>query len=148
MGAKTYLELGVGSSWEQDKAGIHVATIDLLPNGQSGIRHFQGDSHDPSMVEHILAYFRAEPDIVFIDAGHDYASCRADFDRWYPHARMAVGFHDIRLKEGCDLTWEEVSQQYPSVEIVGRDHESANKWQGNAGERGYLNAGGVGVIWK
>jgi cephalosporin hydroxylase len=151
MGAKTYVELGIGSSWEQSHAGMVVVTVDILPNGfphPEHIRHFQGDSHDPAIRDQVLAHLQCEPDIVFIDADHSYAGCRADFDLWYPHARMAVAFHDIRLREGCDRVWEEVSQQYPSIEIIGRDHASAVTWQNNAGDAGRLNAGGIGVIFK
>jgi hypothetical protein len=148
MGAKTYVELGVGSSWEQSQAGIRVVTVDVLPNGLSGIDHVQGNSHDLDTMFRVLNILGGPPDIVFIDADHSYDGCRMDFDMWYPAAKLAVGFHDIYLGEGCDRFWNEVSQQYPSVEICGRDHESATKWQGQPGDEGRLRAGGIGVIWK
>ena len=148
LGAKSYVELGVGSSWEQSNAGLTVVTVDLLPNGFPNIPHIQGDSHDPSVVDRVLTTIGSPPDIVFIDADHSYEGCRSDFNLWYPHARLAVGFHDIRLAEGSDRVWEELSQQYPSVEIVGRDHQSAMDWQHSHNGDGRLNAGGIGVIFK
>jgi hypothetical protein len=147
LGATSYVELGCGSSHEQHKAGMRVVTVDLLPNGLSGIHHVQGDSHDPLMVPAIYAILDGPPDIVFIDADHSYEGCKADFDLWHPVARIAVGFHDILLGEGCNRFWDEISQQHPSVQIVGRDHASAAAWQGSH-NNGHVNAGGIGVIFK
>ena len=147
LGAETYVELGCGSSHEQHKAGLRVVTVDLLPNGLPGIDHVQGNTHELETLHQVLTLLGGPPDIVFIDADHSYDGCKADFDVWYPAAAMAIGFHDILLGEGCDRFWREVSKQYPSVQIVGQDHESAAKWQGGHND-GQINAGGIGVIFK
>lgn len=147
LGAESYVELGVGSSHEQQKAGMHVVTVDLLSNGLAGIEHVQGNSHDEDIMFKVLAKLGGDPDIVFIDADHSYDGCKADFDMWYPFAKLAVGFHDVLLGEGCDRFWREISKQYPSVQIVGQDHKSAAKWQGGHND-GQIAAGGIGVIFK
>jgi len=146
LGALSYVELGVGSAWDIPVA--IAVTVDLLPNGLPGIPHIRGNSHDLATLHAVLDYLHGPPDIVFIDADHTYEGCKADFDVWYPAARLAVGFHDIRLREGCDRFWDEISQQYPSVEIVGRDHASAMAWQHSHDGTGRLYAGGIGVIFK
>jgi len=149
LGARSYVELGVGSAWSIRDAGVtNIVTVDLLPGGLPGIPHVQGNSHDLESLHQVLTLLGGPPDIVFIDADHTYEGCRDDFDMWYPAARLAIGFHDIRLREGCDRFWDEVSQQYSSVEIIGRDHASAEKWQGTHDGAGRLWAGGIGVIFK
>ena len=147
LGARTYVELGCGSSHEQAKAGIRVVTVDLLPNGISGISHVQGDTHDPVTRDRVLGILGTPPDIVFIDADHAIEAVRADFNLWYPVTTMAIGFHDI-LMDGVSQFWNEVKRQYPSVEIIARDVASANDWQRGSGSNGDLNVGGIGVIFK
>jgi len=149
LDARSYVELGVGSAWSIRDAGVYnIVTVDLLPNGLPGIPHFQGNSQDPDVMGVVVGLLRCRPDVVFIDADHTYEGCMRDFEVWYPVAQMAVGFHDIRLREGCDRAWDEISQRYPSIEIGGRDHASAVKWQGTHDGSGRLNAGGIGVIFK
>jgi hypothetical protein len=148
LGAQSYVELGVGSAWSIRDAGVpNIMTIDLLPNGLPGIPHIQGNSQDLAVRMEAVVKLGSMPDVVFIDADHSYQGCQRDFETWYPVAQMAVGFHDITLREGCDRFWEEICKQYPSVDILGRDHESAMKWQGGHSD-GRLNAGGIGVIFK
>jgi hypothetical protein len=149
LGARSYVELGVGSAWSIRDAGIaNIVTVDLLPNGLPGLDHVQGSSQDPATQVHAVTRLGTNPDVVFIDADHSYEGCKRDFELWHPIAQMAVGFHDIRLAEGSDRLWEEVSQQYPSIEIIGRDLASAQQWQHTDGEAGRLRAGGIGVIFK
>ena len=148
MGIKSYIELGVGSSWEQHNAGIRVVTVDVLPNGLPGIDHVQGDSHDLETLHKVLTILGGQPDCVFIDADHSYDACRMDFDMWYPAATKLIGFHDILLGEGCDRFWNQIKREYPSVEIISRDQASGEAWQRGSGTNGDLLAGGIGVILK
>ena len=151
MGITTYVELGCGSSHSQRDVGISVITVDILPNGLGGepaIPHIQGNSHDLETLHQVLTYFNGRPECVFIDADHTYERVKADFDVWYPAATRLIGFHDIRM-EGVREFWNEISRQYPSVEIVGRDIASADKWQhGCQTHTGDVNCGGIGVIFK
>lgn len=155
MGLKmnTYVELGCGSSHSFLKAGIDpskIVTVDILPNGMvgSGIRHVQADSGEPGTVGTVIGMLGGEdPDIVFIDADHSYEGVKRDFYLWHPHAKLAVGFHDI-LMPGVKEFWEEISLQYPSVQIIGRDIASAEQWQHTGHVRGQVNCGGIGVIFK
>lgn len=148
LGAKTYVELGCGSSHEQAKAGLAVVTVDLLPNGLPRVTHIQGDSHDPKILEQVLETLGGvRPDIVFIDADHTQQAVAADFSLWHPVAEIAVGFHDI-LMPGVKEFWEEAALLYPSVQIIGRDIESAERWQHTGHVKGHVNCGGIGVIFK
>ena len=149
MGITSYVELGSGSAWSIRDAcpDAKFITVDLLPNGLGGIDHVQGNSQDYDTRTIVIAKLGMMPDVVFIDADHTYEGCKRDFEVWYPVAQVAVAFHDTFLQEGCDRFWREVSKQYPSVEIIGRDHASAVKWQGSHND-GHVNAGGIGVIYK
>lgn len=147
LGAETYVELGCGSAHEQDKAGLDCVTVDLLPNGLPNIDHVQGDSHDPAILRTVLDLLGGNPDIVFIDADHSHAGVAADFALWHPVAEIAVGFHDI-LMPGVKEFWEDVSLEYPSIQIIGRDIASAEQWQHLGHVRGQVNCGGIGVIFK
>jgi hypothetical protein len=147
MGIETYVELGIGSSWEHHQAGIRVVTVDVLPNGLPGIDHVQGSSHDLDTLHQVLTLLGGSPDCVFIDADHEYNAVYQDFDMWYPAATKLIGFHDI-LMPGVNQFWNEVKRQYPSVEIIARDPASGEAWQRGSGTNGDLNVGGIGVIFK
>jgi len=149
LGCKSYVELGCGSAWEQLNAGIlNIVTVDILPNGMSGIRHIQGNSHDHEVRAAVLLALGDDPDVVFIDADHSEAGVRADFEAWWKFAKLAVGFHDI-LMPGVMEFWEEVCLKFPSVQIIGRDIEHANRWQhGGYSPDGKVNCGGIGVLFK
>ena len=146
LGAKTYVELGAGSSHEQAEAGMKVVTVDILPNGLGGIEHVQGSSHDLETLHKVLSILGDRPDIVFIDADHETEAVRMDFDMWYPAAKIAVGFHDVAMAS-VSAFWEEVCKKYPSVQLMARDHESAIKWQTHH-QDGLLGVGAIGIIFK
>lgn len=146
MGVRTYLELGCGSAGHMELAGMRAIAIDLVDHGPCR-HHLHGNTHDPAMVDRIVAHFGGFPDAIFIDAGHEYAEARADFDQWFPWAGMVVGFHDI-LMGGPGQLWSEVSPRYPSIEIIGCDEGSAYEWQRNDYPGGRMNIGGIGVIFK
>ena len=147
LGCKTYVEIGVGSSWEQHNAGMKVVTVDLLPNGMAGIPHIQGDSQDLATLYSVLNHLGTQPHAVFIDGDHSTEAVRKDFDIWYSAATMVVGFHDI-LMDTVQPFWNEIKRQHPSVEIIGRDAGSANTWQHGSNSNGDLNVGGIGVLLK
>jgi len=147
MGIQSYVELGVGSSWEHHQQGIKVVTVDVLQNGLPGIDHVQGDSHDLETLHQVLELLGGPPDCVFIDADHSYDAVRHDFDMWYPAATKLIGFHDIMM-DGVNQFWNEVRRQLPSVEIISRDPASGEAWQRGSGTNGDLNVGGIGAIFK
>ncbi len=146
LGVRTYLELGCGSSgWMRLYAGLPAVAIDL--DAHNGCDHVIGNSHDPAMVDHITKLFGGPPDAIFIDASHEYQDARADFDLWFPYARIVVGFHDI-LMPGPARLWDEVSVDHPSVQILARDRASAEEWQRSPYPDGRMSIGGIGAIFK
>lgn len=147
LGAKTYLELGRGSAWCQRDAGMKCLTVDVLPEALGGIDHIQASSHDPELVPRVLDYFGGDPDIIFIDADHSYEAVSMDFELWWPHARVAVGFHDIRMPDVGGF-WNKISRQYPSIEMVSKDVASADAWQHTSDHTGDIGVGGFGVLLK
>jgi hypothetical protein len=150
MKAKSYVELGCGSAHYLRMAGVErVITVDLLPNGLGDptITHLQMNSNDPQTLAAALELLKGPPDVVFIDADHEADAVRRDFGLWYPHAQMAVGFHDI-LMPSVYPAWEEIALSHPSVQIVGRDIASAEQWQHGGHVQGHVNCGGIGVVFK
>ncbi len=151
MKAKSYVELGCGSAEYMLNAGIEkIVTVDLLPNGlgNSICRHLQASSQDPETLAKVLEILGEQPDVVFIDADHEAESVRKDFALWHPVAKLAVGFHDI-LMPSVLLAWNEISLRYPSVQIIGKDVASAEKWQyGINHPTGHVDCGGIGVVFK
>lgn len=151
MGINSYVELGCGSAWSFLRAGVkNIVTVDLLPNGleHGAIPHIQGDSHDPDIVKAVIASLGGVPDVVFIDADHESSAVMQDFELWHPIARKLVGFHDI-LMPSVLPAWNQISRHHPSIQIVGRDLASADKWQyGGHHPEGHVNCGGIGVVFK
>jgi hypothetical protein len=159
MIARSYVELGCGSAHDAKRA-MHsighwvgdypkVVTVDILPNGLAGVDHIQGDSGDPVILQMVLEKLGEEPDVVFIDADHTEAGVTRDFNLWWPVAKMAVGFHDILMPGVIDF-WAKARLEYPSVQIISRDRESAQVWQHGGGPYpdGHVNCGGIGVLFK
>ena len=83
-----------------------------------------------SAVKHLLP----EIDFLFIDGGHDYATCLADWQNYGPLVRPGgmVAFHDLG-QEWPDVrnVWSEARKGKISLELV----ESPKQW-------------GIGVLWK
>jgi hypothetical protein len=146
-GARTYLELGCGSAHSQKLGGMNVLTVDILSNGLGDIPHIQQSSNDPELVTKVLNHFGDRPDITFIDADHSYDAVKADWELWWFNTKKIVAFHDI-LMPGVRELWEEISLQYPSIQIIGRDIASAEAWQHQGHVRGQVNCGGIGVLFK
>jgi hypothetical protein len=148
LGAKSYVELGCGSAYLLRDAGLsNIVTVDLLPNGIPGIAHLQGSSDDPRMFGGAVHLLGGLPDVVFIDADHSAEAVRRDFAIWHPSAQIAVGFHDI-LMDSVAPAWSEIALAHPSVEIIGRDIQSAADWQHEGHVQGRLKCGGIGVVFK
>ncbi len=107
-------------AWADD-AGAH---LDLL----------QGDSTDPGMVNLVRAH--GPFDMVFIDAAHDYASVKSDWENYGPMVNEGgmVVFHDIapRPDYGVSQLWNEITPGQNSLAIWG-------------GVPGYC---GIGVIYS
>ena len=150
MDIQSYVELGCGSaSFLQDAGVPRIITVDLLPNGHPTIEHIVGDTHSLEVLHEVLAKLGDRPECVFIDADHSYEGVKADFDMWYPATTRLIGFHDI-LMPGVKEYWNEISLQYPSIEIIARDCDSAQRWQHGGGPYpdGKVNCGGIGVIFR
>jgi len=159
LGIHSYVELGSGSAHYIRQAGImRVASVDLnnfdVPMGmhnatrRDGVVYYQGNSHDPATLHRIKQLFSGPPDAVFIDADHDYAPVREDFELWWPATTKVMGFHDIQIPSVARL-WMEISINIPSVKLIGCDRASAASWQGEScPQDGVLSAGGIGVLIK
>jgi hypothetical protein len=145
MGVRTYVELGIGSSYLLANAGLRGITVDLLHDTHPN--HIQGDSHDPQTLARVLYLLGESPDMVFIDADHSAAAVLADFALWWPSARLLIGFHDI-LMPSVVPAWQELRRAHPSLEIISRDPASAQRWQVGSGSNGDLACGGIGVLLK
>jgi hypothetical protein len=157
MRIRSYVELGSGAAHYLYKAGVPTClSIDINnesgplhnPHRDRGVTYIAGNSHDPKTVSRALDLLGGPPDCVFIDADHNYAPARSDFELWWPVATRLVGFHDILIPDVKQL-WNEICLGIPSVEIVARDYASAASWQGpGAPADGRLSGGGIGILFK
>lgn len=155
---ESYVELGSGAGHFIYRAGVpNVISIDIAhllgialhnPYQEPGVRYHMGDSHDPAVLAAVIEHLGGPPEAVFIDADHEYAPVKADFELWYPHATKLVAFHDILIPE-VSRFWNEICLTHSSVELIARDLESAVSWQGpGTPQDGRMTAGGIGVIFK
>jgi hypothetical protein len=157
MGVQSYVELGSGSAHFIRQAGVpQVISVDIAhseelfhnPYREDGVRYSKGDSHHPSTLHAVLDMLGGPPDAVFIDADHDYAPVKADFELWWPSARLLVGFHDIQIPSVAQF-WKEISLGISSVKLIGCDRASAVSWQGEGSPAdAVLSAGGIGVLFR
>jgi len=146
MGIKSYVELGCGSAYLLQQAGVHIVTVDLLANGQTN--HLVANSQDPETVSRVLAMLGEKPDVVFIDADHETDGVRRDFELWWPVAKVMVGFHDILMPSVMPF-WNDICLGIRSAQIIARDLASADKWQhGGNHPDGRVNCGGIGILFK
>lgn len=167
IGARSYVEVGCGVGRgvvRFREAGMpRVIGIDLCPRrpaifdergGDLDLGYVWGDSSDPHVVEETIRVLGTEPDAVFIDADHSYAKSRMDFERWWPHARLLLGFHDILMdhQDSVGTFWNEIKYDTRSLELYSRDRRSVLEWQGqgalDASPDGRLTAGGIGILFR
>ena len=91
------------------------------------------DSKDPYAISQV-GILMPSIDFLFIDGGHDYETCKSDWDNYSPLVRPGgmVAFHDLGAEwPGVRPVWEMARKGHKNVEIV----ESPNQW-------------GIGVLWK
>lgn len=77
-----------------------------------------GNSHDARTLE--WAKQQGPFDFVFIDAGHNYAEVKKDWEMYGPLGRK-VGFHDISMgAQGLDVRqlWQEISRDHMTQEMT------------------------------
>lgn len=167
-GAKSYVEVGCGvgrGALLFREAGMpRVVGIDLCPRKppiwheerptDDSLYYVAGDSSSEEVLQLTLSILDGPPDAVFIDADHSFAKSRMDFDRWWPHARLLVGFHDILMDQpnSVGAFWNSVKYNTRSLELFSRDRQSVLEWQGqgalDASPDGRLTAGGIGILFK
>lgn len=156
LGVRTYVELGssYGSANHIHNAGIRVVAVDMLNDPSGGyhrdIHYLKRSSFDRGTLDEVIAWFGDIPDAAFIDAEHDGAAPRLDFELWWPNVRLVLGFHDIRIPN-VQRIWDDLCVDIPNgaVEIIGRDYASAASWQGpGTGRDGRISGGGIGVLLK
>ena len=71
-------------------------------------------------------FARQSADLVFIDAAHDYANCRADIAAWLPVLKpsgLMVG-HDFEKRVAEDLAWDEIVER----SVMEYDKKSQAHW--------------------
>jgi cephalosporin hydroxylase len=84
--------------------------VTWLPDGVE-FRFFEGDTHNPEILEQVTSYFSGGLEWLFIDANHDYKHCRADFEDYGKLVMVGgvIGIHDLRPKNfGTYQLWEEI----------------------------------------
>jgi len=168
-GIKSYVEVGCGvgiGTTRFREAGISkVVGIDLCPHppaileqerpGDKSLMYISGDSSDQETVEKTLKLLGGEPDAVFIDADHNYEKSKMDFEIWWPHTKLLLGFHDILMNPDDNTVaklWNTVKLQHRSLELYSRDRKSVLEWQGqgalDASPDGIISGGGIGILFK
>jgi SAM-dependent methyltransferase len=167
-GAKTYVEVGCGVGRgliRFREAGMPlVVGVDLCPHppgifeeerpGDTQIKYVYGDSSSKEVVQQVRELVGGDPDAVFIDADHSYAKSRMDYETWWPHTKLLVGFHDILMthEDSVATFWNEVRLDVRSLELYSRDRKSVLEWQGqgalDASPDGHISGGGIGILFK
>lgn len=77
------------------------------PDGHDSLPFLRANLHAAGLEESVFPvvgpsatvgrYWGTDIGLLFIDAGHDEASVRADVDAWVPHVRGSVAFHDATI---------------------------------------------------
>jgi cephalosporin hydroxylase len=99
--------------------------IKWLPEGVE-FRFFEGNTHNPTLIDQVADYFYDGLEWLFIDANHEYDCCLADFQNY---GKLVVpggviGIHDIRPKNmGTYRLWEEIRDAgYVTQQLVADPH--------------------------
>lgn len=113
LGVQSVLEVGTGyrgglSRFLAQVVGWDVTTVDIENYGHAhaGVHYIIAPGDKPA--------FDRSFDLVFIDAAHDYASARADWEHYQAYAGKVIALHDIaglRECEGVALLWYELAYQ-------------------------------------
>jgi SAM-dependent methyltransferase len=165
-GVRTYVEVGCGVGrgiLRFREAGIEALGIDLCPHapsifeeerpGDLQLHYIAADSSSEEAVQ-LTELKIGTPDAVFLDADHSYGKAKMDYMRWWPNARLLLGFHDILIDGDAHIgrLWNELKYDTRSLELLSRDRRSVLEWQGqgclDASPDGRLTAGGIGVLFK
>jgi hypothetical protein len=118
------------------------------------LQYVYGDSSSAEVVEQTLALLGGPPDAVFIDADHSYAKSKMDYETWWPHTKMLLGFHDILMNhaDSVGTFWNQIRLDVRSLELYSRDRKSVLEWQGqgclDASPDGHMSGGGIGILFK
>jgi len=167
-GAKSYVEVGCGVGRgviRFREAGMpKVIGIDLCPHppgifeqerpGDTDLSYICGDSSSAEVIEQVVGILGGDPDIVFIDADHSYGKSQMDFNAWWPHTRILLGFHDVLMghADSVGTFWNQVRLDTRSLELYSRDRKSVLEWQGqgalDASPDGHISGGGIGILFK
>lgn len=129
--------------------GTKIVSLDLVapsehlyaswcPQGVE-IAAIQGDSQTPEIAAQIASY--GPFDFCFIDAAHDYASVKHDWETYGPMCTGPVAFHDIHHVEGQPETWDncEVYRVWREIQASGR---TTREFIHDYGQQCY----GIGVV--
>jgi len=112
---KSYLEIGTAGGYSIIAARkvlpepVRIVTLNIRNEAEKltdGVEYMIGDSHEIEL---------GDFDAIFIDGDHTDASVSADFERWWPHARLALGFHDVTAPE-----WPGVARQWMRAKLRAR----------------------------
>lgn len=76
---------------------------------------FLGNSRAPTLVKAVQDL--GPYDFCFIDGDHSYEGVKADWENYGPHAKV-VAFHDIVNNTGCFRLWQELKEQYRTIEYT------------------------------
>lgn len=90
-------------------------------------KFFNGNTHDPAVVEGVREYFNGKIDWLFIDTTHHYANCRQELEDY--GAMMSEGgvicFHDIRPRNlGSSRLFEDLRQAGYVTQMLVADPDS------------------------
>lgn len=90
---------------------------------------FLANSRDPEVIARVAEH--GPYDFIFIDGDHTYKGVKADWEN-YGHMGKIVAFHDIAGQPGCYRLWEELHQEYRTVEFTHSRDGNVNNgvWMG------------------
>lgn len=123
---------------------------------ESFVRIEHGSSLDAGSPGLARDYLGGAPELVFIDASHEYGSTRAELALWYPElapgglvvlhdtSEFAVGF-DVTREGGVRRALEEWRRDHPGVESMSLNADARSMGPPHAAYKDFC---GVGLIRK
>lgn len=127
-----------------------VVTVDqsrkFLAYSSPAVTFVEGDTHDLKTVEVVKQVLEGPIDFLFIDAGHNYAEVKQDYDMWSSLVRLGgwIAFHDIDPKHVapwlCQVPrfWAELNG-HKTEWIQTKEHTAQ-------GYKGTIGCGGIGLL--